>query len=92
MVHPIKKNPINTIAQVCTLKRNKKREYREIEKKKGYAKKKIILRKKKRNGQDQRDLVNSKVEIYLNGHLQLLIAKFQKRGRGKKEDDEREDV
>lgn len=92
MAHPIKKNSINTIAQVCTLKRNKKREYREIEKKKGYAKKKIILRKKKRNGQDQRDLVNSKVEIYLNGHLQLLIAKFQKRGRGKKEDDEREDV
>lgn len=92
MAHPIKKNPINTIAQVCTLKRNKKREYREIEKKKGYAKKKIILRKKKRNGQDQRDLVNSKVEIYLNGHLQLLIAKFQKRGRGKKEDDEREDI
>lgn len=25
MAHPIKKNPINTIAQVCTLKRNKKK-------------------------------------------------------------------
>lgn len=31
------------------------------------------------------------MEIYLNGHLQLLIAKFQKRGRGEKEDDEREE-
>lgn len=50
------------------------------------------IKKEKRNGQDQRDLVNSKVEIYLNGHLQLLTAKFQKRGRGEKEDDEREDV
>lgn len=72
--------------QVCTSKRNKKKKYREIEKKK------IILRKKKRNRRDQRDLVNSKVEIYLNGHPQLLAAKFQERGRGKKEDDEREDI
>lgn len=78
--------------QVCTSKRNKKKKYREIEKKKGYEKKKIILRKKKRNRRDQRDLVNSKVEIYLNGHPQLLAAKFQERGRGEKEDDEREDI